>query len=332
MSDKGIIDLTIQVVNARKEIEQTTKMLEFAKSLHQDLKTANDTRIELIQEENRKIDSGYAEKKREIEEAQKQIETVVYEAKAKLLKRIVLCNLKNLLPQLTVVVPEDIASLIYKGVFVSIYDVITHGSKPVNNIEYKICVQEAKQQDEKHSYSLQKLLEVAWQPTYQEIHRSYWSRDDIVFFSRDFPSEETAKAYAERNRVRLTQDLIAGIRQVETTISEADGDINKVFEFRLITDTGITTSDRDRDNYKIISADKHTLTLAPFLTNYARTVEKIEPYHITVTQKENVLTFAGHRSTGDARAIKDTLNKYFTSSFKAIEEDTGQEILDRNNY
>lgn len=331
MSEKEIADLTAKIIEAKVKTEKNRAELDIAKQFNQDVKTANDSRIDLIKEENQRLDEELRIREKTLEAERKEIETSVYEAKTTLIRRVVLCSLKNALPQTVKTEIKNPLSIIYAGLFATVYDEITKGSKPVNGDEYKICIALSEYSDlSNHWVGIKEFLGVIWHEQ-KEIRWGY--RDEhSVYFERDFSSEEEAKRYGERNRTKITQSLIDGIKQVENEISDANGDINEVFDFRMITDVSIEEHYHDRTVFKVESASKHTLILSPILSNYERTVDKTQPYQITVTQKDNVLTFLGHRYTGQARDIRDEINHYFHTDFKAVEADTNQEIPMRSNY
>jgi len=314
-------DLVKMVVEARRKTQQVEHDIEQARKTQRAIKEANDERIRKIQEENRELDSQLATKEITLNKAKSEIETQIHEAKAKLLRRIVICNLKNLLKNVpTDDAPEDALSTIYTGRFAIVYDEITVGNKPVNCNEWKVRIKIP----ETKGHTLNSLLEHAW-VTYRELHRNY-AETSFQFYQRDFKSEEDAKAYAERNKAKICQKLIEGIEQFERETEEANGNIDEVFDFRLITDSVINAPYSHSQNFRVVSAKKHQLKLAPLLSNYERAVEKIQPYTITIMQQGYQLTIAGHRFSGQAREIKYAICRYFNTEFKAIEADTHQEI------
>jgi hypothetical protein len=313
------------VVHAEKESVKVQKQLEQERETIKHIKMANDERISKIQEESRNLDSKLAIKEAKFHKKQEEIQNRIHEAKMTFLKRIYLCNLKSELakaepPQ----IPENTLSTIYKGKFCTVYDIITVGSKPVNSFEYRIAINLVEK-------PIGDLLKSLW-PKYGEIWWGY--RDETsTFFERDLSSKEAAQKYGERNRERLTKNLIEGIKELETEIANAEKNFNVVFDFRLITDPVIHSSySRDRDTLKIIKAQKHKLVVSPVLTNYERTVEKIQPYKITIKQKDREIRIRNHRFTGQAMTIRSLLNGYFKTTFKAIEADTNKEVPQRNYY
>lgn len=314
-----IQNLLKMVLEARTKTQQIEHDIEQARDTNRAIKAANDERIRKIQEENRELDSELGAKEITLNKAKSEIERQVFESRAKLLRRIILCNLKNLLKGLQATSgPENPLSTIYTGRFLTIYDAIAIGNKPVNKYEWIVRVKLAEQ------VGLSGLLAYVW-PAYREIHWG-WRDESPQFYQRDFKSEEEAKAYAERNRARICEKFIEGIRQVEQEIEEANDNIDDVFDFRLLIDSVLDPRYSQSDKFKIVSAEKHQLILAPVLSSYDREVEKIQPYTITVTQQGYGLTIAGHRFTGQARDIKYAIHKYFNTEFKAIEADTQQEI------
>lgn len=318
-AETEVQNLLKMVLEARAKTQEIEQGVEQARETNRAIKQANDERIRKIQNENSELDSELGAKEIMLNKAKREIESQIYEARAKLLRRIILCNLKNLLKDLPADSAPDYAlSTIFTGRFAIVYDRITTGSKPVNKYEWIVGVKLAEQ------VSRSGLLKYVWS-THDEIHWGF--RDELPqFYQRDFKTEEEAKAYAERNRVKLCQKLIEGIRQVEWEIEGASNNIDEVFDFRFLIDSVIDPQYSQSDKFQAVSAEKHQLILAPFLSRYGREVEKIQPYTITVTQQGYQLTIAGHRFAAQARDIKYALYKYFHTEFKAIEADTQQEI------
>jgi hypothetical protein len=307
------------VVEAQKKTLEISTTIEDLRRTHTAIKEANDSRVHAIQEENRNLDSELAAKESKLNVEERIIEDQIYEARAKLLRRIILCNLKNKLSILEpIATPDNALSIIYSGKFALVYDIITQGGKPVNKCEYKVSIKLRGQT------ALNSLLNVVW-PPYKE---TYWGwRDDLPrYFQRDFKSEEDARTYGERNRARVCQPLIEGMKQLEQEIEAATTDIDEVFDFRLTTSSALGSgSSRDRQ-FKIVSAEKHKLILAPFPSSWERDYDEIKPYTVTVTQQNYQLTIENHRFAGEARDLSYAIRNYFTTDFQAIEADTHQEI------
>lgn len=307
------------VLEAQTKTQQIEHDIEQARNTSRAIKEANDERIRNIQNENIRLDEELAEKERTLNKAKQEIESQIYELRAKLLRRIILCNLKNLLKDLPADSTPDYAlSTIYKGRFAIVYDRVTIGSKPINKYEWIVGVKLAEQ------VSRSGLLKYVWS-THDEIHWGF--RDELPqFYQRDFKSEEEAKAYAERNRARICEKLVEGIRQVEQEIETANDNIDDVFDFRLLIDSILDPQYSQALSFKVVSAEKHQVILTPVLSRYDREVHKIQPYTISVTQEGYQLTITGHRFAGQSRDIKYAIYKYFHTEFKAIDADTQQEI------
>lgn len=302
------------------KIQELELDIEQTKKTHRNIKEMNDERIRKIQNENRELDSELGVKEVTFNKARSEIESEIWEARAKLLRRITLCNLKNL-KDLQIPIFGNILSIIYEGKFAVVCDEITIGSKPVNKYEWIVRIELPSHSEHP---TLRDLLGRVWH-TYKEIHWG-WGRDDSQFYQRDFKSEEDAKAYAERNRAKICKSLIEGIKQVEHEIEMANGNIDEVFDFRLIIDSILDSGYSRSTKFRVVSAEKRQLILTPELSSYDREVDKIQPYTITVMQQGYQLTIAGHRYSGEAREIKYAVNRYFGMEFKAIEADTQQEI------
>lgn len=310
------------VLEAQTKTQQTESEIEQAKKTFRAIKDSNDERVRKIQEENRELDSQLGSKEIMLNKAKIEIESQIWEARAKLLRRIVLCNLKNLVNGLTAPsTPEKTLSTIYTGRFITVYDDIVIGSKPVNKYEWIVRVKLA--QDPDHEIGK---LSVIW-PTYNEIHWGYGNELE-QFYQRDFKSEEEAKAYAERNKARICQQLIEGIKQVEKEIETANGNIDEVFDFRLHTNSTLASQYSGHNSFKVVSAEKNRLVITPTLSKYDIEVEKTQLYTILVTQQIYQLTITGHRFSSQARDIKYALYNYFGTNFKVIESDTQQEVQD----
>lgn len=318
-AENEIQNLLKMVLQGRTKIRGLELDIEQIKKTHIDIKEMNDERIRKIQNENRELDSELGVKEATFNKTKSEIETQFYDARARLLRRITLCNLKNLLNGLeTITPPESAISTVYVGRFAVIYDEISIGDKPVNMYEWVVGIKLAEQ------LKLRDLLPQVWS-TFREIHWGY--RDERArFYQRDFKSEEKAKAYAERNRAKTCQELVTGIKQVEQEIEMANSDIDEVFDFRLLIDSEFRASASRSETFRVVSAEKHQLILSPILSSYDKEVEKLQPYAITVTQQGYQLTIAGHRFATQAREIKYAIYKYFNTEFKAIEADTKQEI------
>lgn len=317
--EEEIRELHKMVLKARKQTQNIDRTIKQDRDTLRIIKEMNDRRIRLIQEESQKLDSEQSAKEARLNKAKSVIENQIWEARAKLLRRIILCNLKNLLKGIqSPSAPDNILSTIYAGQFAVVYDDITIGSKPVNQYEWNVRVELAEEP------SLRGLLESVW-PAYREIHWGYGG-ESRTFYQRDFKSEEKAKGYAERNRAKICQKLIEGIKQVEQEISMAISNIDTVFDFRLIIHSTLDPQYSGSEKFLVASARKHKLVLTPVLSVYDEEVQKIKPYTITVTQRGYQLTIKGHRFSSQARDIKYALYKYFKVEFKAIEADTHQEI------
>jgi len=317
-AENEIQSLLKMVLQGRMKIQGLELDIEQIKKTHRHIKEMNDERIRKIQNENRELDSELGVKEATFNKTKSEIETQFCEARAKLLRRITLCNLKNLLNDLKATTPEDAMTTIYTGHFVTVYDEITIGSKPVNMYEWVVRIGLAEQP------KLRDLLPQVW-PTFREIHWGYQD-ERAQFYQRDFKSEEKAKAYAERNRAKVCQELVSGIKQVEQEIEMANSDIDEVFDFRLLIDSEFRTAYSRSETFRVVSVEKHQLILSPVLSSYDKEVEKLQPYTIMVTQQGYQLTIAGHRFASQARQIKYAIYKYFSTEFKAIEADTKQEI------
>jgi len=307
------------VLEARTKTQEIEHDIEQARKTQRAIKEANDDRVRNIQNENRELDSELGAKEITLNKAKSEIETQIYEARTKLLRRIILCNLKNLLKDLPADSAPDYAlSTIFTGRFAVVYDRVTTGSKPVNKYEWIVGVKLAEQ------VSRSGLLKHVW-PAHDEIHWGF--RDELPqFYQRDFKTEEEAKAYGERNRSKICQKLIESIRQVEWEINAASDNIDEVFDFRFLIDSTLDPHYSQGDRFQIASAEKHMLILSPVLSSYDRQVEKIQPYTMTVTQEGYKLTIADHRFAAQARDIKYAICRYFNTDFKAMEADTQQEI------
>jgi len=246
-AETEVQNLLKMVLEARTKTQEIEQGVEQARETNKAIKQANDERIRKIQEENRELDSELGSKEIMLNKAKSEIETQIYEAKAKLLRRIILCNLKNLLKDLPPDSAPDALSTIFTGRFAIVYDRITTGSKPVNKYEWIVSIKLAEQ------VSRSGLLKYVW-ATYDEIHWGW--RDELPqFYQRDFKTEEEAKAYAERNRAKICQELIKGIRQVEWEIEGANDNIDEVFDFRLL---GSVVDPYSRaDKFRVVSAEKH---------------------------------------------------------------------------
>lgn len=316
--------LQTMVLKGQKDLQQISSEVEQLRETTKAIKMGNDERISNIQKENRDLDSNLAVKEAELNKQQSAINQGIFEARAKLLRRIVLSNLRALLPQTKdAELPDGVLSTIYKGSFATIYDEITLGKKPVNMHQYQIRLSYVS--DEKRH--IQDLLKALW-PTYSEIHHG-WGNERPLFFQRDFPSSEDATKYAERNRSKICQELIDGMVQLEKEVVQLTSSFDEVFDFRLHTDPTIDGYySNERERFKVVSAEKHVLVLSPFLSSYDRNVQHIQPYKITVTQEGRNLTISNHRYASEARQIKHYLCRFFTTDFKAVEADTQREIGD----
>jgi hypothetical protein len=319
-NEAEIQNLLKMVFEARTKTQEIEQGVEQARETNKAIKQANDERFRKIQEENRELDSQLGSKEITLNKAKSEIENRVFEARAKLLRRIIFCNLKNLLKETQVTSVEKALSTIYTGRFAIVYDDIAIGDKPVNKYEWIVRIKLT----ETPGQMVRDLLPHVWS-TFNEIHWG-WHDEPPQFYQRDFKSEEEAKGYAERNRAKICQKLIEGIRQVEWEIEAANDNIDNVFDFRFITSGSIETGRSQSERFQIASAEKHQLILRPILSSYDREVEKIKPYTITVTQQGYQLTIAGHRFAAQAREIKYAICRYFNTEFKAIEADTQQEI------
>jgi hypothetical protein len=314
------------VLEARANDEKVEKTIAQLRETHRAIKEANDVRIEKIQEENRQLDNELASKEANQRQLQKENEAEIQEARAKLLRRIHLCNLKNLhlqKGQSYMSLPEDKLSVVHAGLFCTVFDRITISSKPVNCYEWKIEVV----LPETKEHVLNSLLEKTWK-FYRELARGFGADSILSFVQRDFKSEEDAKGFAERNKERICGSLIESIKQLEAEIDQATESMDEVFDFRLIfgSDLHSPYSRRNDEQFQIVSAEKHQLVLSPFLSNYDRRVEKILPYTVTVTQQGYDLSIANHRFSGQARSIKYAINEFFTTEFQATEADTQQKV------
>jgi hypothetical protein len=196
-----IQNLLKMVLEARTKTQQVEHDIEQARKTQRAIKEANDERMRKIQEENRELDSELGSKEILLNKAKSEIETQIYGARAKLLRRIILCNLQNLVKDLPAdSVPDNALSTIYKRRFAIVYDRVTIGSKPVNKYEWIVGIKLAEQ------VSRSDLLKHVW-TAHREIHWG-WRDEESQFYQRDFKTEEEAKTYGERNRERLCKKLI----------------------------------------------------------------------------------------------------------------------------
>jgi hypothetical protein len=283
------------------------------------IKTINDERLNLlktqIDAENSRVNDLLFTQEKECTSVIDANESAVRKIKGKLLRRIHLCQLKNLMSTLTVSLPENTLYVMYKGVFCVVYEEIQIGNKPVNRYEWRVKIDIAKND------LLRDLLKKTWSKQ-DEINYSF--DGDATFFQRDFSSEADAKAYAERNRLKICQGLFDSIQNLQDEIKNAEDNINNVFDFRLITEPYFRMYYAHDTVFKVISAEPHKLVLSPALDSFS--LDKSKSYQITVTQADNILTISGHHLSVEARQIKAAVNYYFTSKFVGVEADTGQQI------
>jgi hypothetical protein len=321
-TEKEIENLLQIVLEGRQKLHFLNDEVEHTKKTMRDVKLMNDERIHKIQEENRQLDSDLGVKQATYEQNRSKIETEINDARWSLLKRIIMCNLKNVTKTVEAPkLPDQFLTRIYPGQFVSIYDEITLGEKPVNMHEWKVRVAVSE------SGELRDLLRKAW-ATYGELHWGYGGPgSDATLYQRDFPSQEKAIGYARRNRTKICKDLIHKIKTFEDEVTAANDNIDEVFDFRLFIDPILKPQyARNHNEFQVTSAEKHQMVLTPTLSIYERDIEKLRPYTITVTQEGYQLTISGHRLSSEARNLKYGIIRYFGTEFKAIDKDTEQEI------
>ncbi|MFA5365661.1 MAG: hypothetical protein WC325_10825 [Candidatus Bathyarchaeia archaeon] len=322
MTNQNEVDELVKLVDeARLSNNVYSSAIEQLRNSAKAIKTTNDERLNLfkaqIDAENSRVNDILFTQEKECTSVINANESTVQEVKGKLLRRIHLCQLKNLLKTVTVVLPKDALYVMYKGVFCVVYDEIKIGDKPVNRYEWHVKV------DIANAYFLRDLLKVTWS---KRDDLNYSFDGDATFFQRDFSSEADVKAYAERNRLKICRGLVDSIQNLQDEIKNAEDNINNVFDFRLITEPYFRMQYARDTTFKVISVEPHKLVLSPALDSFS--LDKSKSYQITVVQADNMLTISGHHLSGEARQIKSAVNRYFTSEFVGVEADTGQQIDD----
>jgi hypothetical protein len=134
-NEQEIQNLLRMVIEARTKTQQIEHDIEQARKTQAAIKEANDERIRKIQEESRQLDSELGSKEITLNKEKSEIDTQIWEARAKLLRRIILCKLKNLLKDLPGDSAPDYAlSTIFKGRFAIVYDRV-----PTDNSRPQVC-------------------------------------------------------------------------------------------------------------------------------------------------------------------------------------------------
>lgn len=313
--------LKLIVATRTKNVEVQKKIASLRKT-YNGLIDANRERCMKLEKENKRLTDELSSKESALFKEKDANEQKAFEIRAKFLTRIILCNLKNIKVN-PIEEPENKLSQFYQSEHALVYDEITMGEKPVNCYEYRIKLLLATQKETDKTGHLITLLRKIWHPL-EEMHGGW--RSDLVYFERDFKSEKDAIRYAQRNRGKVAEPLIASIRAFEKAIQQANGCLDDVFDFRLHLGLVLDPHYSRSETFKIVKAKKHKLILNAVLSSYERIEQNKKTYEITVLQKGYRLKIKGHKESSEARSILYAIEGFFNTNFEAVEADTNQVI------
>ena len=297
-TEADIQDLFHIVTEGKVEIANKKSDAENLNASFTKVKEVKHDRISQLQKEIAQIDSEQASKLSKLSSEEQSIDTGIFDAKEKLLRRIILCNVKNTISKGLVMTSQP--REIYRNKFLSIWPEISENDKPVNKITYRIRV---KVVEGKLIYELKKLC--------KPIKDLWWDFSDnyATYYDKDFKTEEEAEKYGERNKDKITSEFIKSIKHLEAEIDNANSSIDDVFDFRLITSSTVSRHyARDR-TFDVVSTTKNTLTVKS-LSNRWDTDEAAE-YDITITQKGYDITIEGHRHQREQDELLEFVKNYF---------------------
>ena len=255
-------------------------------------------RISQLQKEIAQIDSEQAGKLSQLSSEEQSIDAGIFDAKEKLLRRIILCNVKNTLSNGLVMTSQP--REIYRNKFLSIWPEISENDKPVNKITYRIIL---KVVEGKLVYELKKLCK-----TIKDLWWNY-NDDPATYYDKDFKTVEEAEKYGERNKDKITSEFIKSIKCLEAEIDNANSSIDDVFDFRLITSSTVSRRYSGDRTFDVVSTTKNILTVKS--TPNSWDTDGAAEYDITITQKGYNLTIEGHRHQREQDELLDFVKQYF---------------------
>jgi hypothetical protein len=231
-----------------------------------------------VNEENRRQEQS------KIEEA--------YETPRKaLIRQISLCSIKHALASEKSKPLEGKGNVIYQGSFMAVYQTLGSNNKPVNSTSCTIFYEYTC--SEKIRWRIEKLDN-------GNGLQSGWRGDANMYAERDFPTEEAATKWFERNKDRIVQPLLDKIRGIEHEINAASDDMDQVFDFRLLFDDRVGRDSYQDDRYTVVSKERHMLTVMRPVAN-----------DITITQQGFTFTLSEVRFPRDAEQLYGWLESYF---------------------
>lgn len=291
-----------KVTEGRAEIAEKQKDGERLKEAFSTIKEGKRKSITQLQTEIAEIDSEEASTLSQLSTDEQSIERNIHDAREFLLRRVTLCNVKNALSKGGLAMTSQPRE-IYRNVFLSIYEAIGESDKPVNKVSYRIRVNIVRAPE--LVYQLKELckpLKDMWWDVYGEA----WS---ATYFDRDFKTNDDAEKYGERNRAKVSEDLLSAVKYLEKEIVSSTPNVDDVFDFRLITSTTASKNYSDSMNFKVISTEKHKLVVSPVRSQWDN--EETKSYNITVTQRGYDLEVEGHKHEREREELIDFTKRYF---------------------
>jgi len=293
----NIAEFQTRLLKARADIAALEERKQRLREEYGRLKEQKHDAMSRYQQEIYELDKREAEENTRAEQAISALKESVQIERAALIRPISLCSVKDALSKDAGRdeglrgFPED-AKVIYENGFLVLYERLQPNNRPVNKISYQICL----------SWKCRGEIRYVLQELEKKLDLHSWSREDAVFYDRDFKTEGDAWDHSARNRQRATADYIAAIQKLEKEIDTASTDMNAVFDFRMLLDPAITTVSRNHagdTEYAVKDATKHTLTI------------EREHLPITITQDGHQFSIQGDRHQDDAEQILGLIRHRF---------------------
>ena len=148
--------------------------------------------------------------------------------------------------------------ILYETPLVKIIATYSSTDKPTNKIDYVVGIYA----HARFSAIINKILGIAKQ------FNEHFPKNDTVLKFKSFKTLEDAQKYNERNKNKIIQEWIPQIKKFDDEVQSASGDLESVFDFRIIRGNILNGYWAGSPNYKIESKEKNKMVISWDNTRY----------------------------------------------------------------
>jgi len=135
--------------------------------------------------------------------------------------------------------------ILYETPLVKIVATYSLTDKPTNKIDYVVGI-----------YAHNGILGIT-----RQFNKNFLEKDTVLKF-KSFKTLEDAKRYNERNKNKIIQEWIPQIEKFNNEVQSASGDLESVFDFRIIKGDILNGYWAGSTNYKIESKEKNRMVIS----------------------------------------------------------------------